>query len=202
MLAIRMQRLGRKGHPTYRVVVQDVRQTPTSGKYVALLGSYDPHAKTTTLIKEKAEFYLTHGAQPSERVARLFSSEGITLPSWVKQPSDHTRTIRHSDKLRKNRPAEPVAAAEPAAEEVEKAAEVSEESAEADVTDTPEATTAEPATEPATEETSVVEADVAETEVPATEEPAVAEAPEEVAAEESTDEAETAEKPAEDSKKA
>ena len=62
MLTIRMQRLGRKGHPTYRVVVQDVRQTPTSGKYVAMLGSYDPHAKTTTLARDKAEFYLSHGA--------------------------------------------------------------------------------------------------------------------------------------------
>jgi small subunit ribosomal protein S16 len=127
MLAIRMQRLGRKGHPTYRVVVQDVRQTPTSGKYVALLGSYDPHAKTTTLVKDKAEFYLTHGAQPSERVARLFTAEGIALPTWVKQPSDHTRTIRHTDKLRKNRPAQPAAATEPVAAEVEETTEVTEE---------------------------------------------------------------------------
>lgn len=123
MLAIRMQRLGRKGHPTYRVVVQDVRQTPTSGKYVALLGSYDPHAKTTTLVKEKAEFYLTHGAQPSERVARLFASEGITLPNWVKQPSEHTRTTRHAEKLRKNQPKETAVKTEepteaPVAEEV------------------------------------------------------------------------------------
>lgn len=104
MLAIRMQRLGRKGHPTYRIVVQDVRQTPSSGKYVALLGSYDPHTKQHTLVKEKAEFYLTHGAQPSDRVARLFKNEGITLPDWVKQPSAHTRTTRNGEKLRKNQP--------------------------------------------------------------------------------------------------
>lgn len=104
MLAIRMQRLGRKGHPTYRVVVQDVRQTPSSGKYVAMLGSYDPHSKTNTLVKDKAEFYLTHGAQPSERVARLLTSEGISLPAWVKQSIKHERAIRNSDKLRKNQP--------------------------------------------------------------------------------------------------
>jgi small subunit ribosomal protein S16 len=116
MLAIRMQRLGRKGHPTYRVVVQDVRQTPTSGKYVAMLGSYDPHSKTTTLVKEKAQFYIDHGAQPSDRVVRLFAAEGITLPSWVKQPSQHERTIRNADKLRKNRPAEEPKAETPAEE--------------------------------------------------------------------------------------
>jgi ribosomal protein S16 len=61
MLVIRMQRTGRKGHAQFRVVVQDSRVTPTSGKVVAALGSYDPHAKTNTLNKEKAEFYLTQG---------------------------------------------------------------------------------------------------------------------------------------------
>ncbi len=126
MLAIRMQRLGRKGHPTYRVVVQDSRQTPTSGKYVALLGSYDPHAKTTTLVKEKAEFYLKNGAQPSDRVATLLKSEGIELPSWVKIEKSKTKSLKNPDKLRKNRPAEPeapvaedaVAEETPATEEV------------------------------------------------------------------------------------
>ena len=107
MLAIRMQRLGRKGHPTYRVVVQDSRSTPTSGKFVALLGSYDPHTKTTTLVKEKAEFYLKNGAQPSDRVASLFQSEGVKLPSWVKIVKSKTKTTKSPEKLRKNRPEEP-----------------------------------------------------------------------------------------------
>ena len=108
MLAIRMQRLGRKGHPTYRVVVQDSRQTPTSGKYVAMLGSYDPHAKTNTLVKDKAQFYLDHGAQPSDRVVRLFASEGIKLPKWVNEPTKQERVTRNPEKLRKNQPAKPV----------------------------------------------------------------------------------------------
>lgn len=116
MLSIRMQRLGRKGHPTYRVVVQDSRQTPTSGKYIALLGSYDPHTKRSSLVKDKAEFYLNHGAQPSERVVALFKSEKITLPKWVKEPTPHSREIRNPEKLRKNQPEKP---AEEKAEKVE-----------------------------------------------------------------------------------
>ena len=107
MLAIRMQRLGRKGHPTYRVVVQDSRSTPTSGKFVAMLGSYDPHSKTTTLVKEKAEFYLKNGAQPSDRVVSLFQSEGVKMPSWVKVVKSKTKTTKTPEKLRKNRPTEP-----------------------------------------------------------------------------------------------
>ncbi len=111
-----MQRLGRKGRPVYRVVVQDSRQAPTSGKVVALLGSYDPHTKTTTLVKEKAEFYLNNGAQPSERVVKLFIDEKVKLPKWVEKPAKQKRDIRNPDKLRRNRPADQ---AQPADEQAE-----------------------------------------------------------------------------------
>jgi small subunit ribosomal protein S16 len=114
MLAIRMQRTGRKGHAMFRVVVQESRLTPTSGKVVVTLGSYDPHAKVATLDKEKAAFYLEHGAQPSERVARLLHSEGVKLPDWVKLAEGKAGKLRNPEKLRKNQPKE----AAPAAEEV------------------------------------------------------------------------------------
>jgi small subunit ribosomal protein S16 len=112
MLAIRMQRTGRKGHAQFRVVVQDSRRTPTSGKIVASLGYFNPHTKVTQLDKEKAGFYLEHGAQPSDRVARLLKAEGVKLPKWVKLQADKQRSIRNAEKLRKNRPAEPEAPAE------------------------------------------------------------------------------------------
>jgi small subunit ribosomal protein S16 len=106
MLAIRMQRTGRKGHAMFRMVVQDSRLTPTSGKFVAQLGSYDPHAKTISLNKEKAGFYLEHGAQPSERVASILKAEGVKLPKWVELPDGKSGKIRNPEKLRKNQPKE------------------------------------------------------------------------------------------------
>jgi small subunit ribosomal protein S16 len=126
MLAIRMQRTGRKGHAQFRVVVQDSRFTPTSGRYVALIGSYDPHAKTTTLVKEKAEQYLANGAQPSDRVIRLFESEGVTLPSWVKKSADKQRTTRNPEKLRRNQPKEEAVVEEVAPAEAAAATETDE----------------------------------------------------------------------------
>lgn len=130
MLVIRLQRTGRKGHAQFRVVVQDSRRTPTSGKVVALLGTYDPHAKTVTLNKERAAHYLEHGAQPSERVVLLLKSEGIKLPKWVYDPATKAGKIRNPEKLRRNQPkaeeTAPVEAAEtetPATENTEKAAE-------------------------------------------------------------------------------
>lgn len=112
MLAIRMQRTGRKGHAQFRVVVQDARLTPTSGRVVAQLGSYNPHTKAATLDKEKAAFYLTNGARPSDRVARLLQKEGVDLPKWVAILADKERSIRNPEKLRKNQPAEPEASTE------------------------------------------------------------------------------------------
>lgn len=110
MLAIRMQRTGRKGHAMFRLVVQESRLTPTSGKVVVTLGSYDPHSKVANIDKEKATFYLGNGAQPSERAARLLKSEGVTLPDWVKMSTEKSRAVRNAEKLRKNQPKTEVAA--------------------------------------------------------------------------------------------
>ncbi|HXR50175.1 MAG TPA: 30S ribosomal protein S16 [Verrucomicrobiae bacterium] len=152
MLVIRMQRTGRKGHAMFRVVVQDSRRTPSSGKIVTQLGSYDPHTKAVTLNKERAQHYLDHGAQPSDRVARLLKAEGVKLPAWVKLQPDKERTVRNPDKRRSTRPEEPAAEEAPTAEAEEtatepeaapeeasepEAAEAAEEPAEAEATEAP-----------------------------------------------------------------
>jgi len=105
MLAIRMQRTGRRGHAQFRLVVQDSRFSPTSGRIVAYLGSYNPHTKTTALDTEKAGSYLANGARPSDRVARLLQKEGVKLPDWVTLSPPQKSSIKHPEKLRRNRPA-------------------------------------------------------------------------------------------------
>ncbi len=130
MLVIRLQRTGRKGHAQFRVVVQDSRRTPTSGKIVAQVGTYNPHTKELILDKERAQHYLDHGAQPSDRVVLILKKEGVKLPSWVKLPAKQEGKLRNPEKLRRNRPEEPkeevkeeAPAEEPAAEAVEAPAE-------------------------------------------------------------------------------
>jgi len=116
----------------FRVVVQESRFTPTSGKVVALLGNYDPHAKQATLDKEKAAFYLEHGAQPSDRAARLLQGEGIKLPKWVTLADNKAGKLRNPEKLRKNQPKEVAApAAEAPAEPAEETGVESESAGEA-----------------------------------------------------------------------
>ena len=157
MLAIRMQRVGRTGHPEFRVVVQDSRLSPTSGRIVARLGHVNPHTKATTIDKEKTEQYLNNGAQPSPRVVRMLQAEKIKLPIWVvTSDKKKKRTIKNTDKLRRNRPAEEKV--EEPKEEVVAESKVEESKVE-ETTEAPA-----PIEETVVEETSVEEA-TAETEV-------------------------------------
>jgi small subunit ribosomal protein S16 len=110
MLAIRLQRIGRKGYPVYRLAVQEAQRHPSSGRVVAYVGSYNPHTKEATVQVEVAQKYLDNGAQPSPRVIKLLADAGVKLPTWVKTAAtDKQKTIRNSEKLRKNQPKEEVA---------------------------------------------------------------------------------------------
>lgn len=105
MLAIRLQRLGRKAYPVYRVAVQESHRHPTSGRVVAYVGSYNPHTKETKLDAEKVAKYLANGAQPTPRVVKLMLEQKIAMPAWVKTDRVvRTASTRNPDKLRKNQP--------------------------------------------------------------------------------------------------
>lgn len=130
MLAIRLQRVGRKGYATYRLAVQESQRHPSSGRVVAYVGSYNPHTKAVTVQVEAAQKYLDNGAQPTPRVVKLLKDAGVKLPKWVVEPkSDKTKAIRDTEKLRRNRPAEEVEEVTEAPEEPIEAASAVEEGA-------------------------------------------------------------------------
>ncbi len=107
MLAIRLQRVGRAGYPTYRLAVQESQRHPSSGRVVAYVGSYNPHTKDAKVQVEVAQKYLDNGAQPTPRVVKLLKEAGVKLPSWVKDvAADKQKALRNPEKLRKNQPKE------------------------------------------------------------------------------------------------
>lgn len=108
MLSIRLQRIGRKKYPVYRMVVQQSHLTPTSGKVVKLIGRYNPHTKELVVNKDDADKYLSCGAQPTQRVARLMVSQGVKMPKWFKFDEPKASKIKNAEKLRKNQPKEEV----------------------------------------------------------------------------------------------
>lgn len=120
MLAIRLQRVGRKGYPVYRLAVQEAQRHPSSGRVVAYVGSYNPHTKDANIQVELAQKYLDNGAQPTPRVVRILADAGVKLPKWVKKADNKTKSIKNVEKLRKNQPKEEVVeevVEEPVAEE-------------------------------------------------------------------------------------
>jgi len=125
MLAIRLQRTGRKGLAQYRVIVQEAHKSPKSERVVERLGHYNPHTKEFVVDSEKAEAYMKNGAQPSDKVARLFKANKIKLPKWVKLDDPQNKSTKNPDKLRKNQPDAPKEEAAPSETTTEKAPETS-----------------------------------------------------------------------------
>ena len=78
MIRIRLARVGKKGRPSYRIVVADVT-APRDGSYLEWIGNYDPMADppAVTLKNERASHWLSMGAVPSDAVARLMDQNGL-----------------------------------------------------------------------------------------------------------------------------
>ncbi len=75
---IRLRRVGAKKQPSYRVVVADSR-SPRDGRFIEIIGFYNPRTKPTTITidADKARKWIGNGAQPTESVASLLYRAGI-----------------------------------------------------------------------------------------------------------------------------
>lgn len=73
---LRLTRMGSKKKPTYRIVASDSR-VKRDGKYLELVGTYNPISKETKINEEVALKWLATGAQPSDTVRNLLSKAGI-----------------------------------------------------------------------------------------------------------------------------
>ncbi len=78
MIRIRLARVGKKGRPSYRIVVADIA-APRDGSYLEWIGNYDPmqNPPAVTLKTERAAHWLSMGAIPSDAVARIMDANGL-----------------------------------------------------------------------------------------------------------------------------
>jgi len=69
VLTIRLARIGKKKHPFYRVVVTE-KTRPRNGRFVEIVGTYDPSKKPAAvdLNRERVDYWIGKGAQPSDTV--------------------------------------------------------------------------------------------------------------------------------------
>jgi small subunit ribosomal protein S16 len=96
MVKIRLMRMGAKQNPHYRVVVVDSRKKRSSD-YIELLGHFDPRNTTPEPLKidvERAQVWLSQGAQPTDRALRLLEQAGVEVPANVQAKQRHAYTKR------------------------------------------------------------------------------------------------------------
>jgi small subunit ribosomal protein S16 len=79
MVRIRLRRTGAKKQASYRIVVADQR-SPRDGKFIEILGWYNPRTTPPSfeINKERANYWLSQGAQPSAAVARLLDKADVS----------------------------------------------------------------------------------------------------------------------------
>jgi small subunit ribosomal protein S16 len=130
MLKVRMARAGAKKKPFYHIVVADSRN-PRDGSFLEKLGTYDPklpkdHADRVKLNGERLKYWISKGAQVSDRVAIFMGKAGLApMPARKNNPQKAVAKAKMTDrkKAKAEKAAKPTEEAKPAAEAAAPAAE-------------------------------------------------------------------------------
>ena len=162
-LKIRLARGGSKKRPVYRIVVADIR-SPRDGRFLEKVGSYNPllakdSDERVVLNEERIKHWMSHGALPTDRVARFLDAAGILK----REPRNNPKKALLGKKAQE-RIEEAKAAAEEAA-----AAEAEAPAAEAPAEEAPQEAEAEAPAEEAPKEEAAAEAEAPAEEAPAEE---------------------------------
>ncbi len=146
MLMMRLQRVGRKNDPSFRIVVTDKRNGPKSSKHIDQVGSYHPKTKHFIIDAEKVTKWLSQGVQPSPTLHNLLISKKIIEGKKVNVLSKKSPIV---DEAKLKAEADAKAAAEAAAQAAKEAEEaaaaapaeepVAEEAPAEEVAEAPEA---------------------------------------------------------------
>lgn len=115
MLRIRFSRTGKTGQPSFRIVVAP-HTTPVKGRYIEMLGHYQParKPKAITLNKERVTYWISKGALPSDSVAALLKKEGMENMDRYLEPRNKKRGKKGEEKAEAKAPP-PAAPAEKSA---------------------------------------------------------------------------------------
>lgn len=120
VVKIRLRRMGAKKRPFYRIVAADSRNA-RDGRFIELLGTYDPNTDPPTISvkKDRIEYWLSQGAQPSDTMRGLLKVEGflggVTKKKAKEAPEQAEEAVEKAPA--KKRTAKAAEAAAPAAEE-------------------------------------------------------------------------------------
>lgn len=158
---IRLARGGSKKRPFYRVVAADSRM-PRDGRFIEKLGTYNPllpkdSEERVKLDMERIQHWLSQGAKPTDRVARMLEAAGTIEKKERNNPNKAKPGQKAQDRIE-----EKAAKAEAAAEAAKEAEEAAKAEAEAPAEEAPEAADEAPAEDAPAEEAPAEDAEKAE----------------------------------------
>jgi len=89
MVRIRLRRVGAKKQPSYRIVVTH-SESPRDGRFIEKIGFFNPRTEPETVQVdiERARYWISQGAQPTDAVARLLRQVGALGGEASAQPTE------------------------------------------------------------------------------------------------------------------
>lgn len=119
MLKMRLQRVGRKHEPAFRLVLTDSKNSTKSGRFLEILGSYDPRKATDLIKADRVKHWLSKGVGVTDSVYNLLVTHKVI-------DGKKKNVLPQKTPIIKDTPAEPVEAPESRVEEVPSATEAAE----------------------------------------------------------------------------
>ena len=77
MLKVRLQRIGRKNDPSFRVVLTDSKNSTKSGKFLEILGTYNPKAGNKNFENDRIKYWMSKGAKLSDTMHNFLVHEKV-----------------------------------------------------------------------------------------------------------------------------
>ncbi len=97
MLKIRLQRIGRRNDPHFRVLVAESTAGPKSNKFIEKVGTVNPKTKETQLNAERIKYWLSVGAQASGRVHNMLVKAGIIKADTINVLPQKSPVVKEED---------------------------------------------------------------------------------------------------------
>lgn len=98
MLVIRLIRIGKKNAPSFRVILVEKTAGPQSGKFLEILGDYNPRLKKINLKTERIKYWLSQGAKASATVHNLLIKYGVIKGQKIKKKIKIEKTMDEIEK--------------------------------------------------------------------------------------------------------
>ena len=97
MLKIRLQRIGRKNDPSFRAVLTDSKNSTKSGKFLEIVGTYNPKSGNTAFKTERIEYWLSKGAKLSDTMHNFMVGEKVIAGKKINVLSKQKPTLKKKE---------------------------------------------------------------------------------------------------------